>query len=398
LKILQINNYGFRKGGSDTYFIEIIEELYRRPQITIDAYTSVDDRNEISNRNADISIRDLSRLSMSLYFNWSHFRRLRSIVAEYDIVHVHIYYGQLSNSVLFALHSFKGKIFFTLHEYKLVCGIGTSLNNNKLCKKCSVNNQWPILFSSCDTGSFKRRMGLLLDNIISHALFSLIHDPHFLFVSEFQRSVYSDRARSIIKSAQVLPLFSSYSTKNTIINMDNNKRILYAGRIEEAKGVFILLDAFRLLNHEFILEFAGFGSDFQKLKEQIEFLNLSDRVVLHGLLSKAELENVFRRATYFVNPSSYLETFGLVNLEAMALGCVVITSGSGALSEIIKDGYNGFIIPSLTPSGILNTIKRAENNINSVLMTNAINTANKFSLERHVDSLINIYKYAGTNR
>ena len=241
-------------------------------------------------------------------------------------------------------------------------------------------------------------MGLFIDNVISHASFSLIHDPHFLFVSEFQRSIYYERARSIIKSAQVLPLFSSYSTKNANINIDNNKRILYAGRIEEAKGVFILLDAFRLLNHEFILEFAGFGSDFQKLKEQIEFLNLSDRVILHGLLSKADLEIVFRRATYFVNPSSYLETFGLVNLEAMALGCVVITSGSGALSEIIEDGFNGFIITSLTPSGILNTIKRAENNTNSDLIANAINTANKFSLERHVDSLINIYKYAGTNR
>jgi glycosyltransferase involved in cell wall biosynthesis len=398
LKILQINNYGYRKGGSDTYFIEITEELGRRPQITIDAYTSADDRNEISNRNADISIGDLSRLSMSLYFNLSHFRRLRSIINEYDIVHVHIYYGQLSNSVLFALRSFKGKMFFTLHEYKLVCGIGTSLNNNKLCKKCSVNKQWPILLSSCDTGNFLRRMGLFLDNVISHKLFSLIKNPHFLFVSEFQRSIYSDRARSIVKSAQVLPLFSSYSAVNLIAKSDNKKRILYAGRIEKAKGVFILLDAFRQMDHEFILEFAGSGSDFQKLKEQIEFLNLSDKVILHGLLSKAELGNVFRRATYFVNPSSYLETFGLVNLEAMALGCVVLTSGSGALGEIIEDGYNGYIITSLTPSGILNTIKRAEKNTNSDLLANAINTANKFSLQRHVDSLINIYKDAGTNR
>lgn len=398
MKILQINNYGYRKGGSDTYFIELSKALAQRSGVKVDSYSSMDDRNELPNRNTDIGIRNLSGLSLSLFFNWAHFRRLSRIISEYDIVHVHIYYGQLSNAVLFALRSFKGKIFFTLHEYKLVCGIGSSLNNNILCKKCSVNRQWPILFSKCDTGGFLRRIGLLLDNVISHYAFSGLNEPHYLFVSEFQRTIYSDRAQSIIKSAQVLPLFSSYSAANNVHKRDNLKRILYAGRIERSKGVFVLLEAFTELDPEFILEFAGFGSDLDELKERVEQLNLRDRVIVHGLLSKGQLENAFKRSIYFVNPSSYLETFGLVNLEAMALGSVVITSNSGALGEIVEDGYNGFIISELTPSGIVNAINKAENETNSDLLTNARNTVNKYSLDRHIDSLIKIYDHACTNR
>ena len=264
MKILQINNYGYRKGGSDTYFIELSQALAERQGIYVDTYTSVDDRNELSNRNEDIGIQDLTGFRVSLFFNWAHFRRLKRIIVEYDIVHVHIYYGQLSNAVLFALRSFKGKIFFTLHEYKFVCGIGTSLNRSDLCTNCSVNKQWPILFSNCDTGSYFRRIGLFLDNVISHKAYSYLKNPHFLFVSEFQRNTYSDRAKSILKSSEVLPLFSSYSIFKNVRNSDNKKRILYAGRMEKEKGIFLLLEAFRELDNEFILEFAGFGSDFQE--------------------------------------------------------------------------------------------------------------------------------------
>ena len=348
--------------------------------------------------NQDINALDISRFSFKLFYNRSHFNNLRVLISNYDIVHVHIYYGQITNSLLFILASFKGRVVFTLHEYKLVCPIGTTLNKGSLCTNCNVERQWPVLFSSCDAGSFFRRFGLFIDNLISHYAMKQIKNRHFLFVSNFQRQSYGFRGRSIITSSEVLPLFTMFDKASKVKKLSKEKRILYAGRIEEGKGVFMLLNAFLEMDSEYILEYAGDGPDFHKLKERIQKLQIGDRVIMHGLLGKKELKSVMLRASHFVNPSRYLETFGLVNLEAMSLGCIVISSSSGALGEVLKDGFNGFIVKSLDEGGIKEAFERSQSVAENEIIFNAIKTSKKYNIDNHIDELIRIYKNAGTNR
>jgi len=60
-----------------------------------------------------------------------------------------------------------------------------------------------------------------------------------------------------------------------------------------------------------------------------------------------------QEADVLVFPTRYaLETFGLVNLEAMQVGIPVITTARGGIPEIVEDGVNGLIVPEKDPAAI----------------------------------------------
>ncbi|MBU0614051.1 glycosyltransferase family 4 protein [Patescibacteria group bacterium] len=117
---------------------------------------------------------------------------------------------------------------------------------------------------------------------------------------------------------------------------------LYAGRIEDYKGVGTLIKAIRKYPST-VLKIAGTGTadlQFRKMAKNmknVEFLSFVDTNQLNDLFSKA-------RAV--VVPSIWNEPFGLVAIEAMAKGAPVIVSDSGALPEIVEDYVSGRIFSS----------------------------------------------------
>jgi len=80
------------------------------------------------------------------------------------------------------------------------------------------------------------------------------------------------------------------------------------------------------------------------------------------------------------------------------LGCIVISSSSGALGEVLKDGFNGFIVKSLDEGGIKEAFERSQSVAENEIIFNAIKTSKKYNIDNHIDELIRIYKNAGTNR
>ncbi|MDE2020260.1 MAG: glycosyltransferase family 4 protein, partial [Patescibacteria group bacterium] len=73
----------------------------------------------------------------------------------------------------------------------------------------------------------------------------------------------------------------------------------------------------------------------------------ADKVVLTGWLSGRELHAAYSAADVVVNPSVCLDTFGLVNIEAMALSKPVVATCFGGSPEIVLDGETGYIVNPL---------------------------------------------------
>jgi glycosyltransferase involved in cell wall biosynthesis len=88
---------------------------------------------------------------------------------------------------------------------------------------------------------------------------------------------------------------------------------------------------------------AGKGPEAENLRQQAQCLGIMDRVNLVGFVSDQERNHFYRVAACAVFPSLY-EPFGIVALEAMALGCPVVVSDVGGLSEIVKHGETGVTI------------------------------------------------------
>jgi glycogen(starch) synthase len=88
---------------------------------------------------------------------------------------------------------------------------------------------------------------------------------------------------------------------------------------------------------------AGKGPETKNLKQQARHLGVSDRVNFVGFISDRERNQFYRTAACAVFPSLY-EPFGIVALEAMALGCPVVVSDVGGLSEIVNHAKTGVTV------------------------------------------------------
>jgi glycosyltransferase involved in cell wall biosynthesis len=124
--------------------------------------------------------------------------------------------------------------------------------------------------------------------------------------------------------------------------------LLYLSRVEVAKGVFELLDAYRILknrNPAYTLTIAGDGPDLAALRAYAVEQQLQDVVFTGFLQGKAKVD-CYRQGSVFCF-LSYTEGMPNAVLEALAMGMPGVSSDAGGLRDILRDGENGFIVPPL---------------------------------------------------
>lgn len=136
-------------------------------------------------------------------------------------------------------------------------------------------------------------------------------------------------------------------------------RILFLGRLEWEKGVHTLLESVTALGAEsdrdFELLVAGTGTYQATLKEQARDVIESGTVTFTGWVPEQELRELTSAADLVVVPSLY-EPFGLVALEAGALGVPLVVSDRGGLADIVTDGTTGRTFPAGDARGLANAI------------------------------------------
>lgn len=122
-------------------------------------------------------------------------------------------------------------------------------------------------------------------------------------------------------------------------------RLLFVGQMIRGKGLDVLLEALAMLRGPWRLDAAGEGVAKPKLRAQAARLGLANRVEFFGHLRPNELEALYRRAQVVVFPSMWPEPFGLVGIEAMRVGRPVVGFDVGGVSDWLRDGLNGRLVP-----------------------------------------------------
>lgn len=149
----------------------------------------------------------------------------------------------------------------------------------------------------------------------------------------------------------------------------DDQNIIFAGRIEPLKGIDTLLQAMAHLQAHHPDAMRGvcvaiIGGDpwadtpdeeMARLQEMREQLGIRDIVTFLGAKDQDTLPYYYAAAEMVVMPSHY-ESFGMVALEAMAVGTPVIASEVGGLAFLIRDGVNGFHVPSRDPEALAERI------------------------------------------
>lgn len=127
-------------------------------------------------------------------------------------------------------------------------------------------------------------------------------------------------------------------------------RLLFLSNLIESKGVFVLLDALKILKdkgYSFICDFVGGETkeiDAKRFAEEVNKRGLNELAIYQGKKNGEEKEKAIKESDIFVLPTYYSnECFPLVNLEAMAHKKPIVSTNEGGIPDVIKDGENGLI-------------------------------------------------------
>ena len=138
------------------------------------------------------------------------------------------------------------------------------------------------------------------------------------------------------------------------------KIILFFGSLVPYKGPDILLKAFKIIKKEFPevkLIFAGRGQLLLELQDMAKQFDLDNDVIFLGFVEEEEKALYYKSADIFCLPSTNMaESFGIVNLEAMASGIPIVGSNLGGIPDIIKEGENGLLAKPCDHKSLANAL------------------------------------------
>ncbi|MFY9614743.1 MAG: glycosyltransferase family 4 protein [Candidatus Dormiibacterota bacterium] len=171
-------------------------------------------------------------------------------------------------------------------------------------------------------------------------------------------------------------------------------RLLFAGRVEERKGLHTAVAALGDLvqdGAEAELTVVGrtdsaYAADVSRA---VADTGLAGRVTWIDWVPRAEMPDVYRRHDVLVFPSIWEEPFGLVPLEAMATGCVVVATGTGGSGEYLRDQENSLLFRPGDARGMADVVRRllADPLLVSKLRRGGRETLTDYSFERFADGL-----------
>jgi glycosyltransferase involved in cell wall biosynthesis len=137
--------------------------------------------------------------------------------------------------------------------------------------------------------------------------------------------------------------------------------IVYVGRLIPEKGVDILLRGLALLARESHdvppLTIAGDGPEEPALRALVTELGID--AVFVGAVAPRGAARLMGHAAVVVVPSNYDEPLGLVPIEAMAAGAIVVATNRGGLTESVIDGQTGILVESGSATALAAGISRA---------------------------------------
>ena len=164
-------------------------------------------------------------------------------------------------------------------------------------------------------------------------------------------------------------------------------------RFFPSKGIVHLVEAFAAVHRtrpDAWLLLAGQGPEEPRLRERAASLGVADRVIFAGFQREA---HQYVRAFDVAAVPSIEEGFGLVALEALAVGVPVVASAVGGLMDIVQHEQNGLLVPPEDPAALAGALNRLLDDaaLRTRLAAAGPDSTERFSLDRYVSRLTALY-------
>lgn len=385
-KILIVHNYYQVPGGEDTVVANEKKMLENQGHEVI-LYSR--NNNEIKT----LSMLKKIILPLITIFNPKTYRDVKKIinVENVDIVHVHNTLSLISPSVYYAAFSCGIPVVQTIHNFRLLCPAATFYRDGCICEECVERGLSCAVRHNCYRGS-KLQTILCVINTKIHRILRTYSKLNYICLTEFNKEkllqLNSLSKNNIINENKVFikPNF-------TYRNLEKQKHAeyyLFIGRIEEIKGLSLLIEAFEKMPEK-KLYVVGTGADYEKYVTEVK-QRLISNIIFTGFLERDGINRLLSGAKAVIVSSQWYETFGMIIAESFASHVPVITGDIGNIGGLVIDGVTGTKFQYDSAEELKKAIQRFETMPYNELKENAFKEYDlKFSSEVNYKQIIAIY-------
>ena len=302
------------------------------------------------------------------YYDFKASRKLRNLLKELQVEHVII--RDVRDMSVSALAKFWSKKAFKLH-YFMEMQLGVSKKNPLHTLRFKQLNTW-----SCP-------LNWLHEQVLS------------------MTKMNPEKVITLPSPFDPKPFQSTLNQQDARLNMDLPENVFLvglAGRFDIQKGQLLLLDAVEnnpnkaihvvLLGEPTHNE----GDEYARLlQEKIATPELKNRVFIRPF--RSDIETFYRAIDVFVMASK-AETVGMVTLEALASGCLVIGSNAGGTPEILGEGKRGLLFTPLDSNSLNEKLTEAYENQQAISKEDMLNYVSDFDYRKVIPQVIERLKNA----
>jgi glycosyltransferase involved in cell wall biosynthesis len=254
-----------------------------------------------------------------------------------DLVHVHNLFPLLSGSVPAAARRRGLPVVWTVHNHRVRCVEGGNFRDGRPCHDCRPGWRVPGVVHRCYAGS-AAASALVTVASSAYRASARRRGVMALAISEHVRTWLIDEAGFDLAAVRVKPNGVAGPT-GPVPPPAGSRAFVFLGRLAAAKGVSLLLDAWRQAGLDAELRIVGGGD----LADAVAAAAAADpRITWTGPVAPAEVGEHLAAARAVLVPSLWDEPFGRVAPEAFAYGRPVITTGLGGLGETV-DAATGWV-------------------------------------------------------
>jgi glycosyltransferase involved in cell wall biosynthesis len=237
------------------------------------------------------------------------------------------------------------------------------------------------------------RLGRMLDRLFSHAAGTIV-------LGKFWADYIAGKTPLSKSCTIILP----NATRSAVFDKPNDSadvplRLLFLGEIGQRKGIPQLITALaRLREHSGWHAVLAGNGDIDATRQRVSSLNMAERISVPGWVNDRGVRKLLQTADIFILPS-FDENLPMSVIEAFAYGVAVIATPVGAVTDIVRDGETGLLVPPGDVDALTAALLRllADADLRRRLGTNAKTFhTEKLEIGRYVDQLIAIWR-SGTS-
>ena len=318
-----------------------------------------------------ISIKKKLEIIKNSFFNKKVFSNLSALIEmeKPEIAYVLQYGSKLSTSIFDACKKYDIPVVVRVSDFNLICAKNVFFRNNEICTKCIYNKLYSLKYK-CVHDSFAQSFIYYLSQKYNQLRTFEKKIDAFIAPSKFTINLLKSNNQFSSSRFFHVPTFiedSKYEFNLNLrdYNLQNGLKICYWGRIDEDKGIDILIDAVKLVSQNGFKLGVKIVGDTNSEYAQNQIRRTKDfgldNISFLGYVSNQNIFEEIRDCHFSVIPSKWFDNMPNSLIESCTFGIPVIVSKIGSLDEIISDGKNGF---TFNPSDTLDLANKIENLFN----------------------------------